>query len=62
MAFATGRDVMQVIERLIQRLWGKILDIELPTEFPHVTYQDAMAIYGSDKPDRRLGLEVALTS
>ncbi|EGP87906.1 uncharacterized protein MYCGRDRAFT_109040 [Zymoseptoria tritici IPO323] len=59
MAFASSEDVMAVIESVIRRLWREHLDIpDLPTKFDRMTYDDAMAKYGSDKPDLRLGSEM----
>jgi aspartyl-tRNA synthetase len=59
MSFATGRDVMDVVEGLIRRLWHTMLKEELSaTPFTIMPYDDAMAVYGSDKPDTRLGMEV----
>lgn len=58
MSFAAGEDVQKCIEDLVRRLWGELLDVKLPSEFPRMSYNDAMAKYGSDKPDIRLGMEV----
>lgn len=59
MAFATGSDIMAVIESLVRTLWRSVLDHELgQPAFPQMTYQQAMDMYGSDKPDRRLGLTI----
>ena len=53
MSFAGEEDVMSEIERLLRALWYRVLDQKLPTTFPRMTYQEAMAYYGSDKPDLR---------
>ncbi|KAK5745297.1 aspartate--tRNA ligase msd1 [Elasticomyces elasticus] len=59
MAFATGEDVMRVVENTVRALWDRLLDIdELPLPFPRLTYGEAMSRYGSDKPDIRLGSEI----
>ena len=58
MAFATGKDVMAVIEAVTKTLWSDLLNIELPENFAQMTYHDAMSRYGSDKPDLRLGSEI----
>ncbi|KAF2192637.1 hypothetical protein K469DRAFT_654362 [Zopfia rhizophila CBS 207.26] len=60
MAFAGAYDVMHHIEELLKRLWFRCLSINLQPEgrFPHLTYHEAMASYGSDKPDLRLGMEI----
>lgn len=59
MAFSSGKDVMAVIEALVKRLWTRLLDIKnLPEIFPRMSYEEAMATYGIDKPDIRLGSKV----
>ena len=58
MAFASGEDVMLTVETLIRRLWTELLKQDLPEAFPRMRYYDAMARYGSDKPDLRLGSEI----
>lgn len=59
MSFATGKDVMQIVEQLIIHLWRNLLGVTLRSPFPRMTYYDAMSQYGSDKPDLRLGMEVS---
>jgi len=60
MSFATGTDVMNCVENLIKRLWKTMLCTELSAKpFSIMSYEDAMATYGSDKPDIRLGMEVS---
>ncbi|GME65917.1 Aspartyl/Asparaginyl-tRNA synthetase class IIb [Neofusicoccum parvum] len=60
MSFATGKDIMKCIEDLVRRLWAELLGVQtLPQKFPQMSYNDAMAKYGSDKPDIRLGMEIS---
>jgi aspartyl-tRNA synthetase len=59
MAFAAEDEVMAMIEKLLKTLWLGSLNMEIPTPFQRMTYQQAMASYGSDKPDLRLGMEVS---
>ena len=57
LAFVEEEDVMEVIDRLLQRvlaLGG--IDVSLPLE--RLPYDEAMLKYGSDRPDRRLGVEI----
>ena len=56
MSFVVEEDVQSVIESLASGLWKDVLGIDLATPFPRLAYQDAMARYGSDKPDLRFGL------
>jgi aspartyl-tRNA synthetase len=58
-AFANEADIMKETELLLRRLWSAMLDQELEA-FPHMTYQEAMASYGSDKPDLRYTATVNL--
>ncbi len=63
MSFVTRADVIEVAEDLVQRLWREIAGYELARPIPRMTYADAMARFGSDKPDLRFGSElVDLTS
>ncbi|MCJ1440435.1 MAG: hypothetical protein MMC23_000918 [Stictis urceolatum] len=58
MAFCSGEDVMRCIESLIHDLWKAMLEEDLPSPFPRMSYQDAMTTYGSDKPDTRLDMRI----
>ncbi|KAL6238882.1 hypothetical protein BDW75DRAFT_189498 [Aspergillus navahoensis] len=59
MSFATGEDVMRVVEGIIRRLWSTLMDTEAPSgPFRRLSYRDAMSRYGSDKPDTRYGMEI----
>ncbi|HEY2240125.1 MAG TPA: aspartate--tRNA ligase, partial [Streptosporangiaceae bacterium] len=58
MSFINREDVVAVGEALVQRLWSEVLGYEIPLPLPQMTYADAMARYGSDKPDLRFGYEL----
>jgi aspartyl-tRNA synthetase len=58
MSFITRADVVEVAEDLVKRLWREIAGYEVPLPIPHMTYADAMARFGSDKPDLRFGCEL----
>lgn len=59
MGFATAEDVMATIEKLVVRLWHELLGMSEPVApFPRMTYNEAMALYGSDKPDLRFQSKV----
>lgn len=59
MAFAIGEDAMQTVEGLVKALWSELLKVtDFSGDFPRLTYEQAMSIYGSDKPDTRLGSEI----
>jgi aspartyl-tRNA synthetase len=54
-----GREVKEIIEHLIRKVWLTMEEIELPATFKVMTYEEAMRRFGSDKPDTRFGLEVS---
>jgi len=58
MSFVDEEDVMAFSERLIATLFKELLGIELKRPFDRMPYREAMERYGSDKPDRRFGLEL----
>jgi aspartyl-tRNA synthetase len=58
MSFITRDDVVEVAEDLVQRLWSQIAGYQLPRPIPQMTYADAMARFGSGKPDLRFGCEL----
>ncbi len=63
MAFATQEDVFREVELLFSALVSNLTQKHAPTPYPRIKYADALARYGTDKPDTRFGLEVVdLTS
>ena len=58
MSFVTRADVIEVAEDLVQRMWREVAGYELPRPIRQMTYADAMARFGSDKPDLRFGCEL----
>jgi aspartyl-tRNA synthetase len=59
MSFATEEDVYELLESMFAVLFREVLGVELDTPFPRMTHAEAMARYGSDKPDVRFGMELA---
>jgi aspartyl-tRNA synthetase len=58
MSFATSKDVMRVIEKLLVTLWKELLGVNLQAPFRKMSYTEAMSKYGVDKPDLRIGHEI----
>jgi len=57
LAFAEEEDVHDVTDRLLQRVLALVgIEVSLPLE--RITYDESMLRYGSDRPDRRLGVEI----
>jgi len=57
MSFMSQEEIMDLIEGMIQEVF-KTAGFEAPTEFPHMSYHEAMERFGSDRPDIRFGLEL----
>ena len=57
MSFVEQDDVIEVAEEILVSLWD-LIDYRVPTPIARMTYADAMARYGTDKPDLRFGLEL----
>ncbi len=58
MAFVEEADVQGLAEQLIRDVFRDTLAVELPAEFPRLTWREAMQRYGSDKPDLRIAGEL----
>ncbi len=57
MSFNTREDVLQVTESMLRHVFKQVLGLELSGKLDRLTYDYCMNTYGSDKPDRRLGME-----
>ncbi len=57
MSFVEQDDVIALAEEILVALWA-LVDYEVPTPLPRITYAESMARYGSDKPDLRMGQEL----
>ena len=57
-SFLEEDDIMDIVENMIRDMLKKVQDVALPAEFPRMPYAEAMARYGSDKPDMRVTLEI----
>lgn len=58
LSFVDIDDVIEVNERLLQKLFKEILDIDVKLPIARMTWQEAMDRFGSDKPDTRFGMEL----
>ena len=58
MSFATQEDIMAMNEGFIKRVFKEVLNVDIPTPLPRITFADAMNRYGSDKPNTRFGMEI----
>lgn len=58
MSFVQPDDVQHIIEGLLARVMKAILDVDVRTPFPRMTYAQAMRDYGIDRPDTRYDLKI----
>lgn len=58
MSFVDVEDILEIAEGFISRLFKDVLNTDIPTPLPRMTYKEAMNRYGSDKPDTRFGMEI----
>ncbi|MEX2463244.1 MAG: aspartate--tRNA ligase [Balneolaceae bacterium] len=58
MSFIDEEVIYRTHEQLLSEVWKKHLNIEIPTPFPRLTYQEALEMYGSDKPDLRFDVKI----
>ena len=56
MAFVEQEDILNTFEGMVRHLFKVVLDVEIE-DFPRMDYDEAMRLYGSDKPDVRFGME-----
>ena len=58
MSFIEREDIYNLIEGLLKRVWKTALDIDVPTPFPRIPFEEVMNRWGIDKPDTRFDMEI----
>jgi len=58
MSFVEREDVMNLVEGMLKQVFKDVLNVDLPERFDKLSYEEAIKKYGSDKPDRRFGMEL----
>ncbi len=58
MSYATEEIVMQTIEQLLSTVFKKAMNLDIPSKFERITFDEAFLNYGSDKPDLRYELKI----
>ena len=58
MSFVDTDDVIDMQEGFLKKLFKELMNVEIETPLPRLTWQEAMERYGSDKPDVRFGFEL----
>ena len=58
MSFIDREDLYALIEGLLKRVWKTALNMDIPTPFKRISFEEALNLYGIDKPDSRIGMEL----
>ena len=58
LSFVDENDIMDINERMMQKVFKELLDVDIKLPLQRMTYKEAMERYGSDKPDIRFGMEL----
>ncbi|MDR0984268.1 MAG: aspartate--tRNA ligase [Ruminococcus sp.] len=58
MSFADVDDILEMVEGFIEYTFKSVLDIDIKLPLKRLSYDKAMSLYGSDKPDTRFGMEL----
>ena len=58
LSFVDVEDILDINERMMQKVFKDILNVEIPLPLKRMTYKEAMERFGSDKPDIRFGMEL----
>ncbi|MCS6944977.1 MAG: aspartate--tRNA ligase [Sutterellaceae bacterium] len=57
-SFMDEAEIRALMEQMVRTIFARVLQVQLPDPFPVLSYAEAMARYGSDKPDLRVALEL----
>ena len=57
-SFMSEQEIMDMMEDMIRKLFKSTIDVELPEKFPVISYADAMSLYGVDRPDMRIPMQM----
>ncbi len=58
MAYVSQDDIMTINEGLMKKVFKEVMNVDIRTPFPRMTWKDAMNNYGSDKPDTRFDMKL----
>jgi aspartyl-tRNA synthetase len=58
MSFVKRDDILELVEAMFGQVFQRTLGVELPPKFCRISYEDAMELYGTDKPDLRFEMEM----
>jgi len=62
MSFIDEDDIINTMTEMIRTLFSEVMNVTVPETFPRISYADAMARFGTDRPDMRIKLELTEVS
>jgi aspartyl-tRNA synthetase len=57
-SFMNEKEIMAMMEDMTRGMFKSVINVELPSEYPIISYDDAMNLYGVDRPDMRIPLQM----
>ncbi|SFV79356.1 Aspartyl-tRNA synthetase @ Aspartyl-tRNA(Asn) synthetase [hydrothermal vent metagenome] len=57
-SFMNEDEIMSMMEEMTRGMFKSVINVDLPDEFPTITYADAMNLYGVDRPDMRIPMQI----
>ncbi len=62
MSFIDEDDIISTMTEMVRKLFSEVMDVSVPETFPRISYADAVARFGTDRPDMRIKLELTEVS
>jgi aspartyl-tRNA synthetase len=59
MSFVEQEDILNMFEGMVKSIFKQVKGVEYSEELPRISWEEAMWVYGSDKPDIRFGMKIA---
>jgi aspartyl-tRNA synthetase len=57
-SFLNENEIMSMMEDMTRGMFKSVINVDLPSEYPIISYKDAMNLYGVDRPDMRIPLQM----
>ncbi len=62
MSFIDEDEIISTMTEMVRKLFSEVMDVSVPETFPRISYADAVARFGTDRPDMRIKLELTEVS
>lgn len=58
MSFINRDDILSLMEKMVAEIFDRVLNLKIATPFSHLTYDEAIQMYGTDRPDTRFDIKI----